>query len=339
MKNYIDLLNEKVGRLLIELNRTELDQQKRTIDIETKRKIETITDYYRTVLKGAIQFSNDVINYQSKGTGVILDSNPNIGIKGNIELDVNPPIDMDLKNISNVSYNNRTIITKRNQKGVTQDIILDENPPINLDLRKVKDVSFSDLEQGPTVNMKSNGDIELDENPPVNLDLKRIDKYTFSKNDISLDMNPPIDMDVKKVNKFSYDNDAIEFDKNPDISIDLMDVEDYSYNGNDINLNENPNIDVDLKDVSKYSYSVKDISLDENPDINMNLKEVQKAEPFNDKEKAKKKVNPFSNDALGIELKDVNDKFSFNADSFKKEYDKKRKEILERRKKGNKKDQ
>ena len=151
MNSFLNLANKRIANVIKELNSDAKIAMNKATDQE-KGKITLALLYYKIVLQGCISFENNVSGYvkalkdcsmDESDIGLILDKycgETAISISlGDIELDENPYIDIDVKEVKNPG-----------------DIELDENPEINID---VKDI-------------KSSLDIELDENPIINMEVK-----------------------------------------------------------------------------------------------------------------------------------------------------------------------
>ena len=128
MKRYLDNINRKISKLIKEISEEEQIELNKITDENEKRKIKYITLYYKTVLNGCGFFSSDV----SKCVSSINDMDDeeamlkyyekdNYNEAGDIELEENPPINMEVTEVY-----------------ADEDIVLEENPILNMEVAEVR---------------------------------------------------------------------------------------------------------------------------------------------------------------------------------------------------------
>ena len=272
MNSFLNLANKRIANVIKELNSDAKIAMNKATDQE-KGKITLALLYYKIVLQGCISFENDVSGYvkalkdcsmDESDIGLILDKycgETAISISlGDIELDENPYIDIDVKEVKNPG-----------------DIELDENPEINIDVKDIKSSLDIELDENPIINMEvkevfNDLDIILDENPYIDIDVKEVK----NPGDIEMDENPNIRMEVKEVKNPG----DIEMDENPNIRMEVKEVK----NPGDIEMEENPNIRMEVKEVKNLEDIPKRKDSGLLGNIKFNVKENSKQYVFNAKE-------------------------------------------------------
>ncbi len=297
MNKFLKTANKRIAELIKDLNadaQVALDKANE----EEKGRITLSLLYYKIILQGCIAFEANVSDYvnaikdcamDETDIALILDKycgEPAVSISlGDIELDENPEINIDVKEVKNPG-----------------DIELDENPFIDIDVKDVKTGSGIELDENPLINLEvqdifNDLDIVLDENPYIDIDVKDVK----NPGDIEMDENPKIKLDIKEIRNLG----DIEMDENPKINIDVKDVK----NLGDIEMDENPEINIDVKEVKNPG----DIEIDENPKLKIDIKEVANV----DIEQEKDSSNLFG--ALDFKVKENSAPYVFNAEDFEKQ--------------------
>lgn len=295
MNEFLKASNKRIAKLIKDLNADAQVALDKAND-EEKGKITLALLYYKIILQGCISFEANVSDYvnaikdcamDETDIALILDKycgEPAVSISlGDIELDENPDINIDVKEVKNPG-----------------DIELDENPYIDIDIKDVKTGSGIELDENPLINMEvqdlfNDLDIVLDENPYINMDVKEVK----NPGDIEMDENPKIKLDVKEVRNPG----DIEMDENPKIKLDVKEVK----NPGDIEMDENPKIKLDIKEIKNLG----DIEMEDNPKLKIDVKEVSNVDID---EETGDSSNLFG--SINFEVKENSDPYIFNALEF-----------------------